>query len=304
MSIIHWNRNGLFNVSGSYMYFDNFGCGQWWWNIRSNGDISVSNYAHKVEICFQKVHRKRDSGQRMASRVTSPAVNIVLKTICLLHILSELKVQFVTASAKWNEINCDEAPPNCSTTSQYFFGANLDYYSVLDNVNTNEIYVAYTIDSLYTLCSLDPWAELHALNEFDLDNATLTIDIFCETHDTRIVIKSDEHNLISPTMVLFSTDNCDIFWKDLSKIGRYANLNGLLLHNWRDEFELGESIFFTTCVQLQNTGAKADTGKPLTVIAGMTNVTKIRVGYKNVRRISPVFTHHVWPIMAVFQCAR
>ena len=234
------------------------------------------------------------------------AMDIVMNIVFLVAtLLSVSNIDFVTASTNttWSNVDCNETPPNCSATFTYSFGVDLDY-TTSDNMNLNVLLLDYEVGALYTVCSFDPLGHLPGLHDVLIDNNTLvTIQITCQTRGTRLVIISKQTNIISRAMVWLQTENCNIYWKDISRIGGNVNLNGLILNSWKDEFASDNSRFFAKCVQLRNSTTTGTTGSKL-IMSGMNHMNLLMLTNDDVLPISPVFTHYFWPTVAEFICRR
>ena len=229
-------------------------------------------------------------------------MNIVFLVATLLSVSN---IDFATTSTNttWSDVDCNETLPNCSATFTYNFGVDLDY-TTSDDMNLNILLLDYEVGALYTVCSFDPLGHLPGLHDVYIENKTLvTIQIKCQTRSTRLVIISKQTNIISRAVVWLQTENCNIYWKDISRISN-VNLKGLLLNSWKDEFASDNSRFFAKCVQLRNSTTTATTTGSKLIISGMNHINLLILTNDDVLPISPVFTHYFWPTMAEFFCIR
>ena len=221
-----------------------------------------------------------------------PTPCVMLIPALLIGIFSLSYADIVTSNdTVWDDEGCTEAPSNCTATFQYSFERMLDIHMLSGAHKMNVTLVQYSIDSPYHVCSFDPFETVPVLPGVTV----FSIDIQCSKPGTRIVITSNNPQATSLAKLILYLRYCTVYWKDISKIGRTATLKMLVLHDWKDEFASGEPEFFTKCVQLQNSSADTEDGRPIRFIAGMADVKFVRVQSKVVLPISQVFTHYVWP---------
>ena len=188
---------------------------------------------------------------------------------------------------------CDENPPPCDAGHTDYPDANTTTFTLGKNKDFYEYMTAWGINTSQAVCSLDP---LVAMN-FTRNIAALWIRIECAMKHTRVVLKPTRH--LHPLRVVLEIKNCVVYWKDIATLGLYIDVNALHLKESLDEFADGKPEYFSACVRLKdspNGTMESEVGPP---ISGLVNVYQIEVDSPRIQPVSPVFTRHLWPAMAV-----
>ena len=231
-----------------------------------------------------------------------PLVNLKVYCISLTLVLIVLNDRQVTAW-KLNSrvgLDCEEVPPNCQLQSlaQYVTRDDLMF-----NGSSTQLSVAYSIDSSLSqpVCSLNPFKITPSLHNI---SSLVVMSMTCSQSGTRIVITTGSEYTMSSAILTLWITNCAIYWKDLSKLGRLFVLFGITLHDWRDEFMNNEPEYSDTCVQIQQPRGVSNKSDMDHTIAGCTNVVEIEIMNTIDRRVSPVFTRHLWPSVTELRSIR
>ena len=209
-----------------------------------------------------------------------------------------------TGRLQQDTVNCDETAPPCDEKHEY---ANT---SLFGNSLLHEGHGFIGILNVITIspqtrpvCTLDPLKDIGNVVNNLIDNSWVDLSLYIEcTNDTRLILKPQQ-NLTSPN-IRFTLWNrkCTIYWKDFDRLGQYLNIDALFLTDWKDEFEMMSSEYFTECVNLSkpsmnSTNQMPGSSEQMFYISGLVLVGSLKVTSNLVRTVSPAFTRYQWPVL-------
>ena len=194
------------------------------------------------------------------------------------------------------DIDCNESPPPCGVTHERYDGFPYAF-TMAGQGYVNYILHVLDINSSLPVCSLDPFQEvaevINGTSSFEIN-----FHIRCIGGPTRIVIHPSQNLTLPLTFSYVFVGGCSIFWKDLSVLGQHLDVRVLVLYAWEDEFDQDKAGYFQHCVALDSTHGEGNDTDVFPPVSGLANVGSLDIAHKDVRPVSRVFTHHLWPKMA------
>ena len=196
-------------------------------------------YTYSDVLYFQgsfgcPIIRMKQTSEIISNDTKESLPNITVFCMLLTLIFLSLNGHQVTAWGRHSveDLNCEEAPPNCHLISLTQV-ENVDHFTYNGSSTVYSVRYLINSSSSHHVCSLNPLDKTPSLRN---TSSVVAMSITCSQPGTRIVITNRSEYIMSSVILSLWINNCTMYWKDLSKIGRLFVLYGITLHDWQDEF--------------------------------------------------------------------
>ena len=241
------------------------------------------------------------------NRVTSPCLLAIVLLITAGHFTANTnnggqELPGGLDNSKQNKLECDEHAPICDVehnrtnrTYRNRFrdnGSGLSAIVVGIKINANS----------QSICTLDPLNNVSDIIKGITEIVELVLVVSC-SENTRVILRPGR-NVSSPNVMVFlKIENCTVYWKDIQQLNNYAHIEGMILVDWKDEFEANPGGYFDECVKLTRFAPSLinqalNDSEPIFYISGLVHVGGLIVSSNMLRTVSPAFTRYQWPSVA------
>ena len=200
-------------------------------------------------------------------------------------------------------VDCDETAPPCDEKHEHVNTSRFANSLLHEGNGFSGIVNVITISpQTRPVCTLDPLKDIGNVVNNLMDNSWVDLRLYIEcTDDTRLILQPQQ-NLTSPNIrVTLWNRKCTIYWKDFDRLGQYLNIYTLILTDWKDEFEMKSSEYFTECVNLSkalvSTNQMPGISERMYYISGLVLVGSLNVISNLIRTVSPAFTRYQWSVL-------